>query len=98
MKAPFDLNPQQNWDVTKDDLVQSVLAVECRGTLNSYFENKPIPEMPLEPGQSFSAPQDEPEKINSTENARFLVVASTRFVNNQFLSMFRGKLRFFSKM
>lgn len=98
MKAPFDLNPQQNWDVTKDDLVQSVLAVECRGTLNSYFENKPIPEMPLEPGQSFSAPQDEPEKINSTENARFLVVASTRFVNNQFLSMFGENLIFFQNV
>lgn len=98
MNAPFDLNPQQNWDVTKDDLVQSTLAIECRGSLSSFFEDKPVPEMPLEPGQSFSAPQDELEQINLADNARFLVIASTRFVNNQFLSMYGENLIFFQNV
>lgn len=98
MNAPFDLNPQQNWDVTKDDLVQSTLAIECRGSLSSFFEDKPVPELPLEPGQSFSAPQDELEQINLADNARFLVIASTRFVNNQFLSMYGENLIFFQNV
>jgi ABC-2 type transport system permease protein len=98
MESPYDLNPQQNWDITEADLVQSVLAMECRGPLQSFFTEQPIPEPAPEPGQSFSATPDEKEKITSAQNARFLVIASTRFVNNQFLSMHGENMIFFQNI
>lgn len=98
MESPYDLNPQQNWDITEADLSQSVLAMECQGPLRSFFAEQPVPEPVIEPGQSFSASPDDREKITSTERARFLVLASTRFVNNQFLSMHGENMIFFQNI
>ncbi len=99
MESPFDLNPQQNWNaITVDDLTQSVLVAEASGTMQSYFTDKPIPEPELGPGESFAGPVHDAETVYSTDNGRFIVVASTRFVNNQFLQMHPENIIFFQNI
>lgn len=95
MESPFDLNPQQSWNVTEADLETSLLAVECKGPLTSYFAGKPVPENPDTPEGS---PPKEETTIEQTENARFMVIASTRFATNQFLSMFGENLVFLQNL
>jgi ABC-2 type transport system permease protein len=99
MASPFDLNPQQNWNaITSDDIKRSVLVAEIRGNIASYFQDRPIPEPDIGPGESFSGPVQDDEKIERTGNARFIVIASTRFVNNQFLSMHPENIIFFQNI
>ncbi|MBN1879508.1 GldG family protein [bacterium] len=95
MEAPYDLNPQQQWNVTENDLVRSVLAMECRGNLVSYFKDKPVPENPEAPQGN---PPKEEETVGSTGDAQFIVIASTRFVTNQFLSLFGENLVCFQNL
>ncbi|HPQ40807.1 MAG TPA: GldG family protein [bacterium] len=91
-EEPFDLNPQQKWNVTEDDLTPSVLAYELKGAFDSYFKERPIP---LDPDAAARGDTEEEEEADvSAENARLLVVASTRFVNNQFLSLHPENLMF----
>ncbi|MCD4653759.1 GldG family protein [bacterium] len=85
VEGPFDLNPQQEWNITEDDLEQSVLVYEVTGSLDSYYRDKPIPE---DPASRKNMDEVEEEEIDSsTSDGHFIVIASTRFANNQFLSL-----------
>jgi len=92
VESPFDLNPQQEWDVTEDDLSRSTLAYELKGSFDSYYKDRPIPADPA--ASSAGDEQEEEETDVSSDDARMVVIASTRFVNNQFLSLYPENMMF----
>jgi len=91
VEEPFDLNPQQDWKIKKDVLKRSVLAYDVQGFLSSYFEGKKIP---AKPGDNMADEQEEEELDPSTDDGHFMVIASTRFINNQFISQNPSNIMF----
>ncbi|MBN1295740.1 GldG family protein [bacterium] len=93
-REPFDLNPQQKWDITEDDLRKSILAYDLTGRFISYFSGKPIPKDPSAPLTAGEEEETEEEIDSSTDQGRLIVVASTRFITNQFLSLHPENMMF----
>lgn len=81
---PFDIDPIKNSEVPKDNLQRSVLAYDLQGQFTSYFKDRPIPEDPASPGGMDETEEEEVD--TASNNSRIVVVASTRFVKNAYLS------------
>ncbi len=92
-EEPYDLNPRQRFDVTTNDLTTSQLAVQVDGRFRSFFEGKEIPPDPQAGGRDGEPPVPDEVKVDS-EDTSIIVLANSRFVNNQFLQMFPGNLIF----
>lgn len=89
---PFDLNPQQDWKVREIGFVQSDLVWELTGTLESFFKGKAIPTA-SDPA-NINDEKEEEELDPTADDCRVCVVGSTRFANNQFLSIFPENMMF----
>ena len=85
---PFNLDPQQPFEVVPEELTQSTLAIAVSGKFNSYFNDKEPP-MVEEEGVSVSE-----NVISQTDNGRIIVLGNARFMNNQFIQQFPYNLVF----
>jgi len=94
---PFNMDPQQKFDISPDDLVQSMAGVVVEGKFRSFFEEKPIPEKPQQATDKH--PDEKPdEPILESDLTSFVVISSTRFINNQFIQQFRENVIFFQNI
>jgi len=95
---PFDLNPQQRQRAT-GDMKTYPLAVAVSGRFESFYADKPVPEVQeLEGGSPESTPPQEPdtgETISESPETQIVVVGNARFVTNRFLGQFRTNGLFF---
>ncbi len=93
----FDLNPQQRFDIDPGQFKEQAIALQIDGVFNSMFENRPIPDDSQAPKDG--AAQKNPETtVNKSKNTTIAVVASTRFITNQFVQMFPDNMVFFQNL
>ncbi|MCX6746171.1 MAG: GldG family protein [Candidatus Parcubacteria bacterium] len=82
VKAPFDLNPQQNFNPT--GLKKIPLILEAKGKFNSAFSDKPPNDL------------DTAGFIKEAEKeSQIIVVANSNFINDNYASRFPENLVFF---
>ncbi len=83
VSAPFDLSPQQRFDVNPDDLEKHTLALDVKGKFSSYFDGKPVPPKTQQTGAS-----TEEKAVLESPETEMIIISNTRFINNQFSQMF----------
>ena len=88
---PYDLNPQQKFDVSQADLKKDTFVVQVNGKFKSYFDGKTIPV-----DDSETAKKQDPKMISP--DTSIMVIANTRFVTNQFSRMFPENTLFFQNI
>ncbi|MBN1354778.1 GldG family protein [bacterium] len=84
---PFDLNPQQRFDVEQSETGKHVVGAIVQGRFTSYFKDRPVPEKPQKSDRSEE--EESPEKpIEESGDISFILISNTRFINNQFSQIF----------
>jgi len=86
---PFDLNPQQQWDIEGQEYERSNLMVHLQGSFSSYFAGKAAPGKKADPQSEdagnlsqISLNADD-EKLESVDQAHLVVVSDADFLSDQ---------------
>lgn len=93
----FDLNPQQKFDINPDEFKQQSVALQVDGTFQSVFTNQPIPEDP-QAAKDQSKPKEPESALTTSKPTTIAILASTRFITNQFIQMFEDNRVFFQNL
>ncbi len=93
VNEPFNLDPQQRFNLQKSDLHQYLLALIAEGKFKSHFTGKEVPAKQDTSGDAEAKNED--PILETQKPTSFVVIANSLFPNNQFVQMFPENMVFF---